>query len=63
MTVARAFKETPSLAIPALGQQSGDFYEITSESRTGFTITFKNGSSAVARSFYYSAAGHGKEIT
>ena len=63
VTFAKAFKETPSLAITALGQQSGDFYEITSESRTGFTITFKNGSSAVARSFYYSAAGHGKEIT
>ena len=63
VTFARAFKETPSLAITALGQQSGDFYEITSESRTGFTITFKNGSSAVARSFYYSASGHGKEIT
>ena len=63
VTFAKAFKETPSLAITALAQQSGDFYEITSESRTGFTITFKNGSSAVARSFYYSASGHGKEIT
>ena len=63
VTFNQAFKETPSIAITPTNSQSGDFYEITSLSRTGFTITFKNGSSAVARSFYYSASGHGKEIT
>jgi len=57
------FKETPSISITPTNSQSGDFYEVTSLSRTGFTITFKNGSSAVARSFYYSASGHGKEIS
>ena len=63
VTFPNAFKETPSIAITPTNMASGDFYEITSLSRTGFTITFKNGSSAVARTFYYSASGHGKEIT
>ena len=54
---------TPSLSITPTNSQSGDFYEISSLSRTGFTITFKNGSSAVSRTFYYAASGHGKEIS
>ena len=63
VTFSKAFKATPTVLITPTSQQSGDFYELSSISRTGFTVTFKNGSSAVARSFVWSAAGHGKEIT
>ncbi len=37
-------------------------YEVTAASRSGFTITFKNGSDAVIdRNFQYQAAGYGTE--
>jgi len=64
VTFPTAFKETPSIGIGAQDLQTGDFYEITSKSRTGFTITFKNSSgTAVSRSFDYTAVGFGKEVT
>jgi hypothetical protein len=43
---------------------TGDFFELSSVSRTGFTITFKDsGGTIVDRNFDYQAVGHGKEIT
>jgi hypothetical protein len=39
---------------------SGDYYAITSKSKTGFTITFFNSSnSAIDRTFDFVAKGHG----
>ena len=63
VTFAKAFKETPNIAITQTNQQSGDFYVLASISRTGFQVTFKNGSSAVVRNFLWAAVGFGKEIT
>ena len=58
------FKEIPSIGIGAQDLQTGDFYEITNKSRSGFTITFKDSSgTAVSRTFDYTAAGYGKEVT
>jgi hypothetical protein len=37
--------------------QSGDFFELTNITGTGFRITFKNGSSTVNRNFTYQAVG------
>jgi hypothetical protein len=41
---------------------TGDYYEISSESRTGFTVHFKNSSGASQnRTFSYQANGYGAE--
>ena len=63
VTFTNAFKNTPNVVITPTAQQTGDFYELASLSRTGFQVTFKNGSSAVARPFVWGASGFGKEVT
>jgi hypothetical protein len=41
---------------------TGDYYTITNEARTGFTITFFNSSNAAQnRGFSYTANGYGAE--
>jgi predicted phage tail protein len=64
VTFPSAFYSTPSITITATNMATGDFFELSSVSRTGFTITFKNsGGTIVDRNFDYQAVGHGKEIT
>ena len=51
----------PSIGITAQNMQSGDFFEISNVSGTGFTVHFKNSSNAsVDRNFSYQAVGFGK---
>ena len=51
----------PSVGITAQNMQSGDFFEISNVSGTGFTVHFKNSSNAsVDRNFTYQAVGFGK---
>tara|TARA_B100000161_G_scaffold52047_1_gene33940 strand:+ start:2286 stop:5708 length:3423 start_codon:yes stop_codon:yes gene_type:complete len=51
----------PSIGITAQNMQSGDFFELTNISGTGFTVHFKNSSNAsVDRNFSYQAVGFGK---
>tara|TARA_Y100000361_G_scaffold154338_1_gene179746 strand:- start:3036 stop:6347 length:3312 start_codon:yes stop_codon:yes gene_type:complete len=51
----------PSIGITAQNMASGDFYEITNITGSGFRITFKNSSNAaVNRNFSYSAVGYGR---
>ena len=51
----------PSIGITAQNMASGDFFEITNITGTGFRITFKNSSNtAVNRNFSYSAVGYGR---
>ncbi len=51
----------PSIGITAQNMASGDFFEITNITGTGFRITFKNSSNAsVDRNFSYSAVGYGR---
>ncbi len=51
----------PSIGITAQNIGTGEFFEITNISGTGFTITFKNsGGSAISRNFSYSAVGYGR---
>ena len=59
------FKQTPNIVITQTsnGQVAGDRFVLANESRTGFQITWFNGSSAVARSFVWAASGFGKEVT
>jgi len=61
VTFSPAFKVAPAIGIAAQNLAQGDYYEITSKSATGFTITFKNsGGSAVNRTFDYVAKGYGE---
>ena len=51
----------PSIGITAQNMASGDFFEITNVTGSGFRITFKNSSNAaVDRNFSYSAVGYGR---
>ena len=60
ITFSPAFKELQGLGISADNLATGDFYEVTSKSATGFTIKFKNsGGSVVDRTFGFVAKGYG----
>ena len=60
VTFSPAFKELQGLGISAQSLATGDFYELTSKSATGFTIKFKNSSgTVVSRDFDYVAKGYG----
>ena len=62
VTFDNAFYQTPSIGITAYNLASGDYYEVTSEARTGFTITFRNSSNAaIDRQFQYQASGFGTQ--
>ncbi len=51
----------PSLGITAFNLASGDFYEITNRTSSGFQIHFKNSSNAsISREFNFTAIGFGK---
>lgn len=64
ITFLPAFAAAPAIGITAQNLSTGDYYEITSKSASGFTITFKNSSgTAVDRTFDYVAKGYGREET
>ena len=51
----------PSIGITAQNMGTGDYFEVTSVSGTGFTVTFKNSAgTAVSRNFNWSAVGYGR---
>jgi len=60
ITYANAFYASPAIGIAAQNMATGDYYAITSKTKTGFTITFYNSSaSAQNRTFDYVAKGYG----
>ncbi len=60
ITFAPAFKDLQGLGISTSNLATGDFYELSSKSATGFTIKFKNSSGVVIdRSFDFVAKGFG----
>ena len=62
VTYAKAFYQTPALGLTAFNLNTGDYYVITSASRTGFTVTFRNSAgTAVSRQFQYVANGYGTQ--
>ena len=62
VTFSPAFNALKSINIAAQDLGSGDTFEITGKSRTGFTITFKDdGGTPVDRTFDYQAVGFGQE--
>ena len=51
----------PSVGITALNMSSGDIFELSNISSTGFTVHFKNSSgSSINRNFNFTAVGFGK---
>jgi hypothetical protein len=59
-----AYRELQGIAIAAQGLQTGDTYEITDKTKSGFTIQFKNASgSPVERTMDYVAKGYGEQNT
>jgi hypothetical protein len=51
----------PSIGITAQNLQSGDYFNVTNVSSSGFDVTFRNSSgTAVDRLFSWSAVGYGK---
>jgi hypothetical protein len=58
ITFSPVFISTPAIGISAQGLATGDFYEITNKSVSGFDITFKNGATAISKTFDYIAKGH-----
>jgi len=64
VTFSPAFSVLQNVAITAQNMNSGDFYQISSKSATGFNIVFKNSSNAVvSRTFDYQAKGYGAVVS
>ena len=67
VTFANAFFDTStsapvSVALTANDMVSGDYYEVSNVTNTGFRVHFKNSSDAsVSRNFEYQAVGFGKQ--
>ena len=58
VTYPVAFKQAPALAFAIDNMASGDKYDVTSKTATGFVITFQNSSgTTVSRTFDYIAKG------
>jgi predicted phage tail protein len=62
VTYTRPFKEQPSLGFNVKGLQTGDYWELTAESRTGFTLfVYDTAGNPVARHVDWWAHGWGYE--
>ena len=60
ITYTNAFYASPAIGIAAQNMATGDYYAITSKTKTGFTITFYNsGGAAQNRTFDYVSKGYG----
>lgn len=63
MTFTDPFYQAPDVAISASNMATGDYYTVSSVTRTGFMVDFKDSTNAgVNRSFVYTAIGYGREI-
>jgi predicted phage tail protein len=63
VTFANPFYQAPNVGITAQNLATGDFFAVTSVSRTGFSIEFKNSAgTSVNRNFTYAAVGYGREV-
>ena len=64
VTFSPAFKELTGVSLAIDDLATGDYYGITSKSRTGFSVTFYNAAGvAVDRTFDYVAKGYGEVRT
>ena len=64
ITYTNSFYATPSIGISAQGLATGDYYQITSKSKDGFTIRFFNSSNTgISKTFDYQVVGFGLKST
>ncbi len=64
ITFTNSFYATPAIGISAQNLATGDYYTITSKTKTGFTIQFFNSSnSGINRTFDYVIQGYGLKST
>ena len=62
VTFTNAFYQTPNVGLTTANLSSGDYYELTNVTTSGFQVHFKNSSNAsVDRNFTYQAVGFGKK--
>ena len=60
---ASAFYAAPQVTISPLNMATGDYFTVSSVTRTGFTVAFTNSAAvAVIRNFSYTAVGYGKGV-
>jgi hypothetical protein len=58
-----AFYQPPNVGVTGFNMATGDFFTVTSVTRTGFTVDFKNSTgTSVNRNFTYTAVGYGREV-
>jgi hypothetical protein len=63
VTFTNAFYEAPSVGVTGFNMVTGDYFAISSVTRTGFQVTFRNSAgTAVSRQFTYTAIGFGRQI-
>lgn len=63
VTYAQPFYQSPAVGVAAYNMNTGDYYTVTSQTRTGFTVSFFNSANtAVSRQFSYTAVGFGREV-
>lgn len=61
ITFPNAFGSIDGISIAGQNMNSGEFYQITNKTATGFTIVFKESNGTVVdRTFDYTAQGHGR---
>ncbi len=61
ITFPNAFGSIDGISIAGQNMNSGEFYQITNKTATGFTIVFKESDGTVVdRTFDYTAQGHGR---
>ena len=59
---ARAFRDTPAITVTPRDMGTGEYYTITAQTPSGFTIRFFSaGGVGIARSFDYLARGYGEQ--
>lgn len=62
ITFSPAFKAIPAITITPSNLATGDYFTITSKSRSGFTVQFKNSAgTGISRSYDWVARGYGRE--
>jgi hypothetical protein len=63
VTYDSAFYQAPNVAISSSDMGTGDFFTVSSQTRTGFTVAFfDSNSDPVTRACTYTATGFGREI-
>lgn len=62
-TFTDAFYQAPAIGLTGYNMGTGEYFQITNVTRTGFDVVFRDsGGTAVSRNFTFTAVGYGREI-